>query len=417
MYDMRPSGLSSFFKRLSLFLAIMGPGMITAFIDNDAGGIATCSMIGSHFGYTMLWTLIPLTLSLIVIQEMAARMGAVTGKGLADLIRENYGVKAAFYVMIGLLIGNIGTTVSEFAGIAAGLEIFGITRYVSVPLAGLIVWWLVSKGTYQKVEKVFLLSVFFFGSYIVSAWLVNPPWKDILTQLVIPKNVAWTKDYLVVLIGLIGTTITPWMQFYLQSSVVEKGIRKDEYPMCKWDVITGCGMTNIISFAIMVTCAATLYAGGVRIEDAQSAAVALQPIAGKYCYALFAIGLVNASLAAAAILPLSTAFYVSEGLGWEAGVDRSFDEAPQFYTLFALMIGIGAGFVLLPGMPLWRIMILSQVVQGVLLPFILIFMLILVNKKQIMGEYVNTLAQNIIAITTCVVVIILTLLMVITTLL
>lgn len=416
MYEMKPTGLSALFRRIALFMAIMGPGMITAFIDNDAGGIATCSVVGSHFGYTMLWTLIPLTISLIVIQEMAARMGAVTGKGLADLIRENYGVKATFYVMIGLLIGNIGTTVSEFAGIAAGLEMFHVSRYVSVPLSGLFVWWIVTKGTYKKVEKIFMLSVVFFGSYVISAWMVHPPWGEVLTQLVIPKNVTWDKHYLVMLIGLVGTTITPWMQFYLQSSVVEKGIRKDSYPMCRIDVIAGCAMTNIITFAIMVTCAATLFTHGLRVEDAQAAAFALKPIAGKYCFALFGIGLLNASLAAAAILPLSTAFYISEGLGWEAGVDRSFEEAPQFYTLFGAMIVIGAGFVLLPRMPLWRIMLLSQVIQGVLLPFILIFMLRLINKKQLMGSYTNSRFYNFIAYGTCIVMMVLTLLMVATTL-
>lgn len=416
MIEMKSTGLSGMFKRIAVFLSIMGPGMITAFIDNDAGGIATCSVVGSHFGYTMLWTLIPLTISLIVIQEMAARMGAVTGKGLADLIRENYGVKATFYVMIALLIGNIGTTVSEFAGIAAGLEMFNVSRYISVPLSGLFVWWIVTKGTYQKVEKIFMLSVFFFGSYVISAWMVHPPWKEVLSQIVVPKNVTWDKHYIVMLIGLVGTTITPWMQFYLQSSVVEKGIRKDEYPMCRIDVIAGCGMTNIITFAVMVTCAATLFTHGIRIEDAQSAAIALKPIAGNYALWLFGFGLLNASLAAAAILPLSTAFYISEGLGWEAGVDRSFEEAPQFYTLFGVMIVVGAGFVLLPGMPLWRIMLLSQVIQGVLLPFILVFMLLLINKKQIMGTYVNSRFYNVIAITTCIVMMILTLLMVCVTL-
>ncbi len=412
MYDLRPNKLSAFFRRMALFLAIMGPGLITAFIDNDAGGIATCSVVGSHFGYTMLWTIFPLTVSLIVIQEMAARMGAVTGKGLADLIRENYGVKATFYVMIGLLIGNIGTTISEFAGIAASLEMFHISRYVSVPLAALFVWWTVTKGSYRNVEKIFLVSIVFFGSYVISAWMVHPPWKEVLTQLVLPSGITWNQHYVVVLIGLVGTTITPWMQFYLQSSVVEKGIRKEEYPMCRLDVISGCGMTNIITFSIMVTCAATLFTNGIRIDDAQSAAMALKPIAGQYCFALFGIGLLVASLAAAAVLPLSTAFYVSEGLGWEAGVDRSFEEAPQFYTLFGAMIVIGSGFVLLPRIPLWRIMLLSQVIQGVLLPFILIYMLRLINKKQIMGAYVNSRFYNIIAVTTCGVMIVLTLLMV-----
>jgi Mn2+/Fe2+ NRAMP family transporter len=415
--EMTPSNPASrFLTRLSLFMAVMGPGIITAFVDNDAGGIATCSLVGSNFGYSMLWTIIPLTIALIVIQEMSARMGVATGKGLADLIRENYGVKATFYVMVAILIANIGTTVSEFAGVAASLELFHMSKYISVPFAALFVWVLVTKGTYQKVEKVFLISILFFGSYVAAGFMAKPDWGPVLAQTVWPTGVAWNARYLTVLIGLIGTTITPWMQFYLQSSVVEKGIRKEEYPMSRWDVITGCGTTNIITFFIMVTCAATLYEKGVRIDDAATAARALEPVAGKYCSILFAVGLLNASLAAAAILPLTTAFYICEGLGWEAGVDKSFDEAPQFYTLYGATILLGAGVVLVPGFPLWRIMLGTQVIQGVLLPFILIYMLLLINKKHLMGEFANSQTYNVIAMVTVVVLIGLTLAMVATTL-
>ncbi len=412
---MRTTNRSSLFTRIGLFLAVMGPGMITAFVDNDSGGIATCSVVGSHFGYAMLWTLIPMTIALVVIQEMSARMGVVTGKGLADLIRENYGVKATFYVMVAMLVGNIGTTISEFSGIAASLEMFHISKYISVPAAGLFVWFLVTKGTYKKVEKVFLISIIFFASYIISGMLANPPWKMVAKELVWPHDIPWDKHYLVMLVGLIGTTITPWMQFYLQSSVVEKGIHKDDYALCRLDVISGCAMTNVITFFIMVTCAVTLFAHGIRIEDAQSAAMALKPIAGEYCFALFSIGLFNASLAAAAILPLTTAFYICEGLGWEAGVDRTFDEAPQFYTLYGATILLGVGVVLLPHFPLWRIMLISQVVQGVLLPFVLVFMLRLINKRELMGEHTNSKIYNIIAWSTVLIMISLTLAMVVTT--
>jgi len=395
-------------------MAVLGPGLITAFVDNDAGGIAICSAIGSQFGTTMLWALIPLTIALIVTQEMAARMGVITGKGLADLIRENYGVRATFYVLVAILIANFGTTISEFAGIAAAMELFGVSKYISVPLAAIFVWILVTRGSYKKVERVFLISILFFGSYIVSGFLAKPDWAPIMSDLFNPTRATWNKHYLIVLIGLIGTTITPWMQFYLQSSVVEKGIRKEEYSMCRWDVISGCAMTNVISFFIMVTCAMTLYKSGIRVDDAQTAAQALQPIAGHYASALFAIGLLFASLAAAAILPLTTAFYVCEGLGWEAGVDKVFEEAPQFYTLYGATILIGAGFVLIPDLPLWRIMLFSQVIQGVLLPFVLIYMLLLVNNRELMGDYVNSKTYNAIAWSTVVIVIGLTLAMVIT---
>ncbi len=412
---MRLTPLSMAFTRLAGFLAVMGPGVITAFVDNDAGGIATCSTIGSHFGYSMLWTLLPLTLALIVTQEMSARMGVVTGKGLADLIRENYGVRATFYIMVAILIANVGTTVSEFIGIAASLELFGISKYISVPITAAGVWLLVTRGSYKNVEKVFLVSIFFFGSYIVSGYLAKPDWPMVLKEMVMPSTIVWSRDYLIVLIGLFGTTITPWMMFYLQSSVVEKGIHKEDYPLARWDVIGGCAMTNVISFFIMVTCAVTLYAHGIKVNDAASAAQALAPVAGVYAYYLFAVGLFVASVAGAAILPLTTAFYICEGLGWEAGIDRTFDEAPQFYSLFGASILLAAGTVLIPHLPLWRMMLLTQVVQGVLLPFVLIFMLALVNKKDLMGEHVNSRFYNLVAWSTVIILIVLTAAMVVTT--
>lgn len=411
---MRTTPLSSALTRIAAFLAVMGPGLITAFVDNDAGGIATCSTIGSHFGLTMLWTLIPLTIALIVTQEMSARMGAVTGKGLADLIRENYGVRATFYIMVAILVANIGTTVSEFIGIAASLEIFGVSKYVSVPVISVGVWLLVTKGSYKNVEKVFLLSILFFGSYIVSGFMAKPHWPTVMKELVWPTSIKWTHEYLIVMVGFFGTTITPWMQFYLQSSVVEKGIRKEDYKLARWDVISGCAMTNVISFFIIVTCAVTLYAQGIRVNDAGAAAQALAPVAGPYASYLFAIGLFVASVAGAAILPLTTAFYICEGLGWEAGIDRTFEEAPQFYSLFGLSIVLAAGTVLIPNLPLWRMLLVAQVIQGVLLPFVLIFMLMLINKKDLMGEYINSRTYNAIAWATVLIMIGLTLAMVVT---
>jgi len=394
----------------------MGPGLITSLVDDDSGGIAIYSVVGSHFGYTMLWTLLPMTVSLIMVQEMAARMGVITGKGLADLIRENYGVRITFYVMLALLIGDIGTTVSEFAGIAASTELLHLTKYLSVPLAALFVYWVVTKGTYRKVEKIFLGSALFFGTYIVSGILVHPQWPPILKELVIPSRIPIESHYLFVLIGFIGTTITPWMQFYLQSSVVEKGIRKEDYSFCRWDVILGGFMTNLITFFIIVVCAETMFKNGIHNHDAATAAMALKPLAGKYCFLLFAVGLLNASLAAAAILPLTTAFYVCEGLGWEAGVDRSFDEAPHFYTLYGVIIFLGAGIVLLPHFPLWKIMLISQVVYGVLLPPLLIIMLLLINKQEIMGDATNSKFYNLVVGATTLILIFLTILMMVVTL-
>jgi NRAMP (natural resistance-associated macrophage protein)-like metal ion transporter len=398
--------------RILLFFAVVGPGFITANVDNDAGGIWTYSSAGATFGYKLLWTMIPITIALIVVQEMAARMGAVTGKGLADLIRENFGVKLTFYLMLALLASNFGNTVSEFAGVAASMELFGVPKWASVPVAAVGIWFLVVRGTYRSVERIFLVACVFYFVYPISAFLAHPQWKTVLRDTVIPARISFDSAYVGMLVGLVGTTIAPWMQFYLQSSVVEKGIRKDRYWMSRWDVIVGCIVTDIVAFFIIVACAATLFAHGVAIEDAASAARSLEPLAGKYASALFAIGLLNASVFSAAILPLSTVYYVCEAFGWEAGVDKRFGEARAFYGLYTAMIVIGSAVVLWPGFPLIRVMFLSQVANGVALPLVLVFMLVLVNREELMGDQVNGRFFNAVAWFTTVVMILLTLLLV-----
>ena len=397
--------------RLMLVLAVIGPGIITANVDNDSGGIATYSLAGAQFGYGLLWTLIPMTVALIVVQEMCARMGVVTGKGLADLIREQYGVKVIFYIMVALLFANLANTVAEFAGVAAALEIFGVSKYVSIPISALFVWWLIVYGTYRRVEKVFLVACLFYVAYPISGFLAKPPWGHVLRHMLVPE-MTWRGDYIVMLVGLVGTTIAPWMQFYLQSAVVEKGVRPADYRYTRYDVIVGCVVAVIVAMFIMVACAATLHEHGIVIESAQDAAWALAPLAGKYCAGLFAFGLFNASLFAASVLPLSTAYYVCEGFGWETGIDRRFREAPQFFGLYTALIVLGSAFILIPHFPLLAVMYLSQVLNGVLLPFILIFMLLLVNRPDLMGAHVNSRFFNVIAWGTSGIMIVLTLVMV-----
>lgn len=399
-------------RQVLLFLAVLGPGIITANVDNDAGGITTYSLAGAQYGTRLLWTLIPITLALIVVQEMAARMGAVTGKGLADLIRETFGVKTTFYLMITLLVANYGNTVSEFAGVAASLELFGVSKLVSVPLAALSIWLFVVRGTYRIVERIFLVACLFYFVYPISAFLAHPPWREVLRDTLLPSRIEFGSGYVGMLIGLVGTTIAPWMQFYLQSSVVQKGIQKDRYWMTRWDVIVGCLVTDIVAFFIIVACAHTLYTHGVAIQDAADAARSLEPLAGRYASALFAFGLLNASLFSAAILPLSTVYYVCEAFGWEAGVDKKYGEAKAFYGIYTAMIVMGAAVVLLPEFPLIQVMFLSQVANGVALPFVLIFMLLLVNRKSLMGDAVNGPFFNAVAWVTTVVMILLTLLLV-----
>jgi NRAMP (natural resistance-associated macrophage protein)-like metal ion transporter len=397
-------------KNILLFLAVLGPGIITANVDNDAGGITTYSIAGAHFGYSLLWVMLPTTIALVVIQEMCARMGVVTGKGLSDLIRESFGLKVTFYVMIGLLLTNLGNAVSEFAGIAASLEIFGISKYLSVPFSALLVWLLIVKGSYKLVEKVFLVACLVYIAYPIAAFMARPEWHQIIRASVVP-SFKTDNEYLITMIALVGTTIAPWMQFYQQSAVVEKGVTIDRYNFSRLDVIVGCVMAIVVAFFIVVACASTIHVGGLKIATAADAAVALQPLVGSYASTLFAFGLFNASLFAACILPLSTSYYICEGMGWESGIDKDFRQAPQFFWLFTVIIIMSAGFILLPNMPLIMIMFISQVVNGAVLPFVMVFILLLVNNKRLMGDYVNGPGFNLIAWFTVITMTLLTLLM------
>jgi len=394
--------------RLLLFFAVVGPGFITANVDNDANGIFTYSAAGAQFGHMLLWTLIPVTVALIVIQEIAARMGAVTGKGLSDLIREEFGFRVTFFMMLGILLLNFFNIVGEFAGIAGSLGLFGLSKFVTVPVCALIVWLIVVKGQYKSVEKIFLVASFFYVTYIFAGIFAKPAWLDALVSTFVPphKDVFLQRGYIYMAVGVVGTTIAPWMQFYLQSSIVEKGITRRQYKTSRLDVIAGCIFTDIVAWFIIVACAATLYAHGMHnISDAADAAQALHPLAGDYAYILFAMGLFNASLFAASILPLSTAYTVCEGLGFESGVGKAFSEAPVFYWLYTVLIVAGAGVILYPNLPLVKISILSQVVNGIAVPPDLIFMLLLVNRKELMGEYVNSRLYNVIAWGTAVIMI------------
>ncbi|MEP6643264.1 MAG: Nramp family divalent metal transporter [Acidobacteriaceae bacterium] len=398
--------------QIVLFFAVVGPGFITANVDNDAGGIWTYSAAGAQFGHLLLWTMIPVTISLIVVQEICARMGAVTGKGLSDLIREEYGFRVTFFMMLGLIVVNFGNIVTEFAGIAGSLELFGLSKYKTVPICAVIVWLIVVKGQYKTVEKIFLSASFFYVTYIVAGVLAKPAWLDAIIATVKPpqKEMFLHQDYLYMVIGVVGTTIAPWMQFYLQASIVEKGVTRRQYTASRLDVIVGCIFTDVVAWFIIVACAATLYVHGFRnVTDAKDAAQALRPLAGDYAYILFAVGLFNASLFAASILPLSTAYTVCEGLGFESGVGKKFSEAPVFYWLYTFLIATGAGVILIPDLPLVKISILSQVVNGIVLPFVLVFMLLLVNKKELMGEHVNSRLYNVVAWTTTVIMVALSL--------
>lgn len=397
--------------RTLLLLAVIGPGFITANVDNDAGGIYVYSSAGAQFGYTLLWSIIPITIALIVIQEMSARMGAVTGKGLSDLIREEYGLRATFFMMIALVIINFSNVITEFAGIATSLSLFHVSKYVSVPICAAFVWLLVTKGDYKTVEKVFLGASLFYVCYIITGFLAHPDWRHALESTLIPpgNRQVWRKDYVYMLVGVIGTTIAPWMQFYLQASIVEKGVTARQYKASRLDVIFGCFFTDIVAWFIIIACAATLYASGHHaINDAGDAALALRPLAGDYAYILFGAGLFNASLFAASILPLSTAYTVCEGLGFESGLDKKFSEASVFYWLYTVLVGAGAAVTLIPGLPLIKVAILSQVLNGVLLPAVLVYMLLLINKRSLMGRYVNSRTFNWIAWATAGILIVLT---------
>jgi NRAMP (natural resistance-associated macrophage protein)-like metal ion transporter len=397
-----------------IFLGVLGPGIITANVDNDAGGIYTYSVAGARYGYTLLWTLIPITIALIVVQEMVARMGVVTGKGLADLIREEYGFRTTFILMILLLLTNWGNTVSEFAGLASGMSLFHVSRFVSVPLGAILVWLLVVRGTQRIVEKVFLAACVFYVSYLISGFLPHPDWKSAAMGTIVP-TMHLSTGQLYMIIGLVGTTIAPWMQFYLQAAVVEKGIKVENYVQSRWDVIIGCIIVDVVAFFIIVACAATIFVSGhQQINGAADAALALKPLAGMAASALFAFGLCNASLFAASILPLATAYTVCEGLGFESGINKRPHEAPVFYSLYTGLIILGGLAVLLLNekrqVP---IILFSQVANGILLPFVLIFMLRLCNREDLMGSYRNTRTFNIIAWATCIGIIVLTLLLVV----
>jgi Mn2+/Fe2+ NRAMP family transporter len=403
-----------FGTQLLIFLAILGPGIITANVDNDAGGIYTYSVAGAKYGFSLLWTLIPITVALIIVQEMVARMGVVTGKGLADLIREEYGFRTTFILMLLLIITDLGNTVSEFAGLASGMSVFHMSRFVAVPLGAFFVWLLVVKGSYRYVEKVFLAACVIYIAYPVSCFLARPDWTSSLVSTVKP-SFQFSSGYLYMVIGLVGTTIAPWMQFYLQSAVVEKGVKVKDYIYSRMDVIVGCIMTDVVAFFIIVACAATIYMTGHRdIKDAGDAAVALRPLAGQAASALFAVGLINASLFSASILPLATAYYVCEGLGLESGINKRFKEAPGFYWLYTSLIFLGMlAVILLSEAQQVPIILLSQVANGILLPFVVIFMLQLTNREDIMGKYRNSRFFNAIAWITCVVMVALTLLLVV----
>lgn len=411
--DRALKGRKGFFKSLGIFLALLGPGFITSNVDNDAGGITTYSLAGSEFGFSLIWTLIPITAALIVIQEMCARMGVVTGKGLSDLIRERFGARPTFYLMIALFFTNLGNSISNFAGVAASMEIFGISKYLSVPLSAFFVWWLVVKGSYKSVEKAFLVACLFYVSYIISGFLAKPDWAQIGEEVLMP-SFHWEMNFVTMAIGLVGTTIAPWMQFYLQSSIVDKGLKLENYEYARMDVIIGSIAVNIVAFFIIMLCAITIFQAGIKIETAKEAALALAPLAGKHCTWLFAFGLLNASLFAASILPLSTSYTICEAFGWEASLNRKFMEAPQFYGLYSIMIILGAGVILFPEIPLIPIMYYSQVLNGILLPFILITMLLLTNDRRIMGNYTNGLVFNLISLITVTVMIILSVFLVIT---
>jgi NRAMP (natural resistance-associated macrophage protein)-like metal ion transporter len=383
-------------RRLVVLGAVVGPGIITANVDNDAGGITTYSLAGAIYGYRLLWTVIPVALALFVVQEMSSRLGVVTGKGLADLMREEFGVKATFYLMVALLLTNWGNTMAEFAGLAAALEIIHVPRLVSVPIGAVFVWWLVTWGTYRAVEKAFLMASAFYVTYVISGIMAKPDWGNVLVSTVTPSfdmNLA----FVVMVVGIVGTTIAPWMQFYQQAAVVEKGIPTRNLREARLDVAVGSLMAVLVVWFILIACGATLHKAGIPIRNAADAAHALVPLAGRYAALLFGFGLFNASLFAAAILPLSTAYSVCEGMGWERGIDKKLQEAPWFYGIYTALIALGAGAILVPGVPLLKVLYLSQVANGMLLPAVLLFMLALANRRDIMGEHVNSKTFNVVA--------------------
>ena len=385
--------------RILLVLSVVGPGFITSNVDNDAGGIYTYSFAGAQFGYSLMWAIVPMMIALVVVQEMGARMGAVTGKGLSDLVREEFGLRITFVLMLALVVTNFGNIVANFAGVASSLELFGVSKYRSVPVCAAVVWWMVVKGTYKGMEKVFLVASFFYIAYIAAGFLARPDWFTALVSMVPTSKTPITNPaYLFLVTGMIGATIAPWMQFYLQASVVEKGVTMRNFRPLRIDVIVGSIFAPIVAAFIVVACAAALHSAGfTQIRDAADAAQALRPVAGRYAFVLFAAGLFNASLFASCIIPLSTSYTVCEGLGFESGLDKKFSDARFFYGLYTTLIVVSAAVVLIPGFPLLRVAVLSQVINGVLLPFILYFMLRLVNNRELMGKHVNSRLYNAVA--------------------
>jgi NRAMP (natural resistance-associated macrophage protein)-like metal ion transporter len=411
-----------FWTKIVLFFGVLGPGIITASADNDVGGISTYSQAGAQYGYSILWTLIPITVALIVVQEMSARMGAITGKGLAGLIRENFGVKWTTLVMLAFVTSNIFTTAAEFAGVATAAEIFHVSRFIAVPLVAIAVFFLVLRTDSRITERIFLGFSALYFTYVVSGFRAGPNWHDVAKGFFIP-TVSTDPGYLWMIIALIGTTISPWMQFYIQASIVEKGISARDYALSRIDVVFGCFVTDFISFFMILATAATIFVFNaqhpnlppIQINQAADAAKALEPLAGTFASILFAFGILNAGIFTASILPLSTAYFVCEAGGFESGVDKRFRDAPIFFSLYAAVIVIGSAIVIVPGIPLLKLIIFSQIVSGVLLPFLLVFMLILVNKTSLMGTYKNGPIFNAIAWTTAVVVGLITLLSVYST--
>lgn len=405
---------SPFILSLIMFISIMGPGIITANVDNDAGGITTYALAGSQFGYDLLWLFLPMIIALAIIQEMGVRMGVVSGKGLADLIREKVGIKLTFLMTIALLAANMGNILAEFSGISVSSAIFGVPNFIALPVAALVVWLLVVKGTYKSVEKVFLAASTVYISYIVAGILSQPNWGLAAHNIFVPKIIP-SEAYITMVIGLVGTTIAPWMMFYLQSTVVEKGITLNNLKYSRIDAILGALVVNIVAFFIVIACAATINANGIQVNDVADISRALVPFAGQYASLLFAFGFLNASLFAASILPLSTAYYVCESLGFEAGVSKGFREAPVFHGLYLGLIILAVVIIMIPDIPLLSILYLSQVANGILLPFLLILMLLIINDKKIMGEHVNSRLLNIISWATVIIVMSLSIALVITT--
>lgn len=388
--------LSNRWKKLLFIMTIIGPGLITVNAGNDAGGITTYASVGASYGYKMLWGLLIITFSLAVIQEMNARMAVVTGKGLSDLIREKFGVKLTFFAMTILLIANMGVVFGDFAGIAASLELFNISKYISIPIVSIAIWVLVTKGSYKKVENIFLLFTFVFFTYIISAFLTKPDWGHVMTSMVTP-TIELNTGFLLTFIGMIGTTITPYMQFYLQSSIVDKKMSISEYKYEKLDVYLGAFWGNAVSFFIIVCTAVTLYKAGITITSAEEAAISLKPLAGEAAFILFGAGLFGASVLATAVIPLSTSYAICEAFGWESGVDNDYKDAPAFFGIYTGIIILGALFILIPGISLIQIILITQEIAGILSPIILTFMIILINDKRIMGKYINNKTQNIIS--------------------